>query len=199
LFAYDDQIVDLSSVVSGGSPNAVVEGLVIQELDQEHNLLLEWRSWDHINITDNTYVDLTSNDFELLHCNAIDIDFDNNLLISSRALDEITKIHRITGEIIWRWGGSQNEFTILGNDYPFTHQHCIRSLGNNRYLLYDNGNWSAQYTGSGNISRALEYQMDTINMTVEKKWEFIHPNAYFAPSTGSVQRLPNGNTLINHL
>ena len=42
LFAYDDQIVDLSSVVSGGSPNAVVEGLVIQELDQEHNLLLEW-------------------------------------------------------------------------------------------------------------------------------------------------------------
>ena len=60
----------------------------------------------------------------------------NHFLISSRNLDEITKIHRITGDIIWRWGGSQNEFNFI-NDYPFTGQHTIRSLGNNRYLLFD--------------------------------------------------------------
>jgi len=196
LFAYDDQIVDLSSVVSGGSPNAVVEGLVIQELDQEHNLLLEWRSWDHINITDNTYVDLTSNDFDLLHCNAIDIDFDNNLLISSRSLDEITKIDRLTGEIIWRWGGSQNEFEFI-NDYPFTHQHSIRALGESKYILFDNGNFSAQYTGGVNISRALIYELDTINFIATKLWEFSHPDELFAPSTGGVQMLPNNNILIN--
>ena len=38
-------------------------------------------------------------------------------LVSCRNLDEITKIHRTTGEIIWRWGGSQNDF-IFTNDYP---------------------------------------------------------------------------------
>ena len=198
LIAYDEQPYAMDTVVVGGDPNAIVEGFIIQELDANHNLVFEWKSWDHFHVTDNTYLNLTFGSIRFIHGNAIDIDFDEHFLISSRNLDEITKIHRITGEIIWRWGGSQNEFTNLdSNDYPFTHQHCIRSLGNSRYLLYDNGNYSAQYIGGGNISRALEYQMDTINMTVEKKWEFIHPNAYYAPSTGSVQRLPNGNTLVN--
>ena len=111
-------------------------------------------------------------------------------------MDEITKIHRTTGEIIWRWGGTQNEFTFV-DDYPFTHQHSIRSLGNNRYLLYDNGNYSAQYTGTVNISRAVEYELDTNLMESTKVWEFVHPDSLYTPSIGGAQRLPNGNTLIN--
>ena len=39
--------------------------------------------------------------------------------------------------------------------------------------------------------------MDTSLMTVEKKWEFYHPDSLYGPATGSIQRLPNGNTLIN--
>lgn len=198
LIAYDEQPYAMDTIVVGGDPNALVEGFIIQELDANHNLIFEWRSWDYFHVTDNTYLDLTNSNLQFIHGNAIDIDFDGHFLISSRALDEITKINRTTGEIIWRWGGSQNEFTIIGNDYPFSHQHCIRSLGNNRYLLYDNGNYSAQYTASGNnISRAVEYVIDTNAMTVEKVWEFIHPNSLYAPSTGGVQRLSNGNTLIN--
>jgi hypothetical protein len=138
----------------------------------------------------------TGSSLNFIHANAIDIDFDGHFLVSCRGLDEITKIHRTTGEIIWRWGGSQNEFTFV-NDYPFTHQHSIRSLGNNRYLLYDNGNYSAQYTGTINISRAVEYELDTIGMTAEKVWEFVHPDSLYTPSIGGAQRLPNGNTLID--
>jgi hypothetical protein len=135
-------------------------------------------------------------ELNFIHANAIDIDFDGHFLLCSRNLDEITKINRTTGEIIWRWGGSQNQFEFI-NDYPFTAQHCIRSLGNNRYLMYDNGNYSSQYTGTGNISRAVEYELDTVLMTAEKVWEFIHPDSLFTPSIGGAQRLPNGNTLIN--
>ena len=80
--------------------------------------------------------------------------------------------------------------------YPFTHQHSIRSTGVNRYILYDNGNWSSQYIGV-NLSRAVEYVIDTTLMTVQKIWEFSHPDSLYAPSTGCVQRLPNGNTFIN--
>ena len=196
LFAYDDQVIDLSSVVDGGLTNAVVEGLIIQELDQDHNLLLEWRSWDHFSVTDNIYLNLQSDDINFIHCNAIDLDFDNHILISSRHLDEITKINRYTGEVIWRWGGSQNQFEFI-NDYPFSYQHSIRSLGDNKYLLYDNGNYSDQYNGGVNISRALIYQLDTINFMATKLWEFIHPDELYAPSTGGVQMLPNNNVLIN--
>ena len=117
-------------------------------------------------------------------------------MISSRNLDEITKIHRTNGDIIWRWGGSQNQFEFI-NDYPFTHQHCIKSLGNNKYLLFDNGNFSSNYTGKPDVSRAVEYELDLDAMTATKTWEFIHPDSLFSPSISNVQRLDNGNTLVN--
>jgi hypothetical protein len=197
LFAYDEQPYAMDTVVAGGDPNAIVEGLIIQELDANHNLVFEWKSWDHFHVTDNTYMSpWTGANLNFIHANAIDIDFDGHFLVSCRGLDEITKIHRTTGEVIWRWGGSQNEFTFV-NDYPFTHQHSIRSLGDNRYILYDNGNYSAQYTGTANISRAVEYELDTNLMQATKVWEFVHPDSLYTPSIGGVQRLPNGNTLID--
>jgi len=195
LIAYDDQPFDMSLIVVGGDPNAIVEGFIVQELDANNNLVFQWRSWDHFSVTDNVYLDLTISDINFIHGNAVDIDFDGDFLISSRSLDEITKIDRITGDLIWRWGGSQNQFTFV-NDYPFTHQHSIRSVGVNRYLLYDNGNHSDQHIGV-NLSRAVEYELDTVLMTAEKLWDFSHPDSLYAPSTGCVQRLPNGNTFIN--
>ena len=197
LFAYDEQPYAMDTVVAGGDPNAMIEGLIIQELDANHNLVFEWKSWDHFHVTDNAYFSpWTGANLPFIHANAIDIDFDGHFLISCRGLDEITKIHRTTGEIIWRWGGTQNEFTFV-DDYPFTHQHSIRSLGDNRYILYDNGNYSAQYTGTVNISRAVEYELDTNLMEATKVWEFVHPDSLYTPSIGGVQRLPNGNTLID--
>ena len=197
LIAYDEQPYAIDTIVSGGDPNAIVVGLIIQEIDSNHNVLFEWKSWDHFHITDNIYMNYASmnSPYDFIHANAIDIDFDGHFLISCRGLDEITKIHRTTGEVIWRWGGSQNDFTFI-NDYPFTHQHSIRSLGNNRYILFDNGNHSAQYNGGSNISRAVEYILDTNTMTAEKVWQFIHPDSLYCPSISGVQRLSNGNTLI---
>ena len=196
LFAYDEQPFPMDSLVIGGDPNAVVEGLIIQELDSAQNLLFQWRSWDHFSVLDNTYLDTLGSSFPFIHCNAIDIDFDGHFLISSRNLDEITKINRINGNVIWRWGGAKNQFSSI-NDYPFSRQHCIRSLGDNKYILYDNGNFSAAYLNGSNASRGVEYKLDTILMTAEKTWEFIHPDSIYGSSTGSIQRLPNGNTLIN--
>ena len=100
LFAYDEQPYAMDTVVPGGDPNAIVEGLIIQEMDSNHNLLFEWSSWDHFNITDNVTLDLTNASIPFIHCNSIDIDVDDHLLISSRNLDEITKIHRTSGEIM---------------------------------------------------------------------------------------------------
>ena len=53
-----------------------------------------------------------------MHGNSIEIDDDNHLIISNRRSSEILKINRYSGEIIWRFGGPQNDFTIL-NDSIF--------------------------------------------------------------------------------
>ena len=52
LFAYDPQPYAMDTVVEGGDPNALIEGVIIQELDADHNLLFEWSSWDHFHITE---------------------------------------------------------------------------------------------------------------------------------------------------
>jgi len=63
--------------------------------------------------------------------------------------------------------------------------------------LYDNGNLSDLYTGGIQRSRAVEYKLNLTDFTATKLWEYVHPDSLFTPSIGSVQRLENGNTLIN--
>lgn len=196
LFSYDEQVYATDTISPDGNPNETVIGLVIQELDANHNLLFEWSSWDHFYMSDYSQINFSNSNIDFLHCNAIDIDEDGHFLISNRTISEITKIHRTTGDIIWRFGGDQSDFTFT-NDYPFSNQHCVKSLGNNRYLMYDNGNLSDVYTGGVKRSRAVEYELNLNDLLATKVWDFVHPDSLFTPSIGSVQRLENGNTLIN--
>ncbi len=93
ILSYDPQPVDMSEVIIGGNPNATVIGLVIQEVDNEENVYFQWRSWDHFQITDATDdIDLLASNIDYVHGNALELDMDGNLLLSSRHLDEITKI-----------------------------------------------------------------------------------------------------------
>ncbi len=191
LMSYDSQTVDMSKIVAGGNPNAVVSGLIIQEIDENKNVIFQWRSWDHFQITDATHENLLGNNIDYVHGNAIDLDFDGNVLISSRHLDEITKINRQTGDIIWRLGGKNNQFNFVNDPLKFSHQHAIRKLSNGNYLLFDNGNYHEPP-----FSRACEYRLDEANKTATLVWQFRNSPDVYGGAMGDAQRLPNGNTLI---
>ncbi|MCI0449550.1 MAG: aryl-sulfate sulfotransferase [Chlorobi bacterium] len=192
LMSYDSQPVDMSKIVQGGNPNAIVIGLIIQELDVNKNVVFQWRSWDHFQITDPIYVNLLDSVIDYVHGNAIDRDFDGNILISSRHLDEITKINRITGDVIWRLGGRNNQFTFINDSVRFSYQHGIRRLQNGNIILYDNGN-----NHTPPYSRAVEYTLDEQNLTATLSWQYRNNPAIFGPAMGFAQRLSNGNTLIS--
>jgi len=103
LLGQDYQQVAMDTVVPGGDSNAVVVGQIIQEQDENRNVVFQWRSWDHYKIIDATYdIELTDTLIDYVHANALEVDLDENILISSRHLDEITKIDRQTGNTIWR-------------------------------------------------------------------------------------------------
>lgn len=144
LMAYDPQPVRMDSVVQGGDSTAIVVGLIIQELDAAKNVVFQWRSWDHFQITDATEdIDLTAHTIDYVHGNAIELDTDGNLMISSRHMDEITKINKQTGDVMWRWGGLEsrnNQFTFINDGKTFSHQHHIRRLPNGNVTIFDNGN-----------------------------------------------------------
>jgi hypothetical protein len=191
LMAYDAQTVDMSEIVEGGSPIATVIGLIIQEVDPNDNVLFQWRSWDHFNILDATHMNFTRLQIDYVHGNSIEQDTDGNILICCRHMDEITKINRQTGDIIWRFGGLNNQFTVTNDTLLFTYQHDCRRMANGNVTIFDNGNWHIP-----RFSRAVEYELDEVYMTATLVWQFRDSPDKYSSFMGNAQRLPNGNTLI---
>jgi len=211
MLGYDIQQVDMSEIVEGGYPGAMVVGSIVQELDnpvaatgQERNVIFQWRSWDHYELTD-SYQDLTQSTVNPIHLNSIEMSNDGHLIISSIGLGEVTKINRRTGEIIWRMGGKNNEFTFINEDQAndpvyFMFQHDVRQLDNGNLTMIDNGNNNPN-VGGGDVpvrpyTRAVEYELDETAMTATRVWEYRHDPDIFVGNFGSVQRLDNGNTVI---
>ena len=195
LIAREEKRMDMSQVVTGGNTDALVIGNHIQELDQDKNLVFEWRSWDHYDVRDAQNIDLTGQLIDYVHMNSIAVDYDGQLVVSSRYLNECTKIDRQTGKIIWRLGGANNQFGFINDSLQLAWQHDIRPVPGkpNHYTIFDNGNHRDEKE-----SRVLEYAVDPDRNTVTKVWEYCHPEHLFSFAMGNAQRLGNGNTLINY-
>ena len=192
LLGQDFERVDMSKVITGGNVNANVIGCVIQELDTNKNVIFQWRSLDHYKITDAMPdINLLDTTIDYVHANAVDVDNDGNYLLSARHLDEVTKINKTTGDIIWRFGGKTNQFLFKNDTIGFSHQHHIRRIANGNITMFDNGNLH-----NTQFSRAVEYKLDEINKTTTLVWQYMNNPVTYTPAMGSVQRLDNGNTLI---
>jgi len=195
MLSYDWQQVRMDTIVPGGDSSATVLGLIIQEQDEDKNVVFQWRSWDHFQITDATFdIDLTNATIDYVHGNAIEVDNDGNLLISCRHMDEVTKIDRQTGDIIWRLGGEyceNNQFTFINDPIGFSHQHDIRKLENRNFTVFDNGNLH-----SPQFSRSVEYQLDEVNKFAVLVWEYSNEPLTYSVAMGDARRLPNHNTFI---
>lgn len=193
MLGLEDATVDMSEIVTGGDTAATVLGAVIQEFDASRNLIFEWRSLDpgQIPVTDSPHLDLTANFIDYVHANAIEIDQDGHFLLSSRHLDEITKIDRDSSKIIWRLGGTQNEFEFVNDSTGFNYQHAIRRQANGNITLFDNG-----VLHEPSRSRAVEYELDEENRIATLVWEYRNDPDIYGFAMGYAQRLPNDNTLI---
>lgn len=189
------EMADLRSLMQGGYPAAYVWQTVIQEFTADDELIFQFCGWDHFDIhdVDPAVENPRGISVRFPHMNAIDVDTDGHLLLSSRHLNEITKINRDTGEIIWRLGGAHSDFTFVRDSLNgFKAQHDISALGHDRYLLFDNGNGHTPP-----VSRAVEYELNLQKGTATLTWEFRDTPPKYAHFMGNAQRLPNGNTLIN--
>jgi len=195
----DNRVMDMSAVIPGGMTAAMVSGAVFQERTLGGTTVFEWKSLDHIPVTDATEdVDLAQKTIDYIHINSIHLDTDGNYLVSCRHLDEVLKIDRNTGSVMWRLGGSKskhNQFTILGdteNGFTgFSHQHEVVRTRAGHLIMFDNGNLKPIA-----YSRAVEYELDEALKTARRTWSYRPSKDVFTYSMGSVQELDNGNILI---
>lgn len=195
----EERAVDMSTLVAGGLYDAFVIGAVVQEFDRYGRKTFEWKSLDHISPLEATPdVDLTNKRIDYIHVNSVVEDNDRNFIISCRNLDQVLKISRASGDIIWRLGGSsaaKSDFAILNDDnsgfHGFSHQHTAIRSRNGEIVLFDNGNLRPVP-----FSRAVAYRLDEEQKTATKTWEYISREMQISTTMGSVQELPNGNVLI---
>lgn len=196
LMGQASSVKDMSLIVAGGDTAAEVLDLIVQEFDPEFNLLYTWNSANHFQVTDgnenSSYLDFTEKQIDYVHANGISIDSDTSFLISCRHMDEITKVDRRTGDIIWRLGGKNNQFQFVNDDIGFSHQHGIRSLGNGNILLFDNGNLHFPQ-----LSSAVEYKIDEPNKTATMVERYYRNPAVYSNHSGAVQPVFNGNKIID--
>ena len=151
-----------------------------------HTMVWNWHLFDH------HQPEMDRRDYS--HTNTIEPDLkDGALIISCRNMNQLLKISRQTGEILWRLG--------VGGDFDmdpldlFYHQHSPELQPNGNILLYDNGTHRPESQG-GEFTRALELRIDEQAMTAEAVWSYRYTPDLFCPIWGDADRLSNGNTLI---
>jgi len=194
MISWDDRLVDMDTVIPGGHKGVTVRGNKIQEFTVNNELVREYNTWDYYEITDTyeVFVSLTDPSFiDFVHLNAIELDTDTTMLLCPRNLNEITRVDRVTGEVIWRLGGKNNMFTFINDDIRFSMPHDIRKLPDGNIQLFDNG-----VEHSPQFSSVIEYEVDEAEMTATLVSRFrSDPDDIFGLIMGSARRLENGNVL----
>jgi Arylsulfotransferase (ASST) len=192
LTAYVSKPTDLSEI--GGPKEGMAWGGIAQELDIETGeVLFEWRSLEHVGVEE-TYRKLPEDPntpLDYFHINTIDIDFDDNLLISAKGTSAVYKVDRESGEVLWRLGGKESDFE-MGPGTRTVSQHDARRQRDGTITIFDNGAPPQVHEQSRGI--VVDPDMDGMRATLVR--EFTHPKKLLSTSQGNMQVLPNGNVFV---
>lgn len=169
---------------------------VVQEVDvASGKLLFQWRSDEHIPVTDSYVLPtvLMGGSWDYFHINAISIDpTDGNLVISSRNCWACYKVDRNSGEVIWHLGGKQNDFS-MGPGTRFEFQHDVKLHPGGVMTVFDNGGGPPQ---EANQSKALVLNVNESSRRVTLKHAYEHKPLVYSDALGSVQPLADGRWFV---
>lgn len=176
-------------------PDLQIVANIIQEVKNDQ-VIWQWDGTEYpefytVSIEGNNYTDsLVPQDY--MHMNSMVIDpRDNNLVCSYRNLDQVLKIERNTGKILWRLGGKNGNIPLSATQRP-QRQHDAQLIGDdgNTVLLFDNGNMEDRP-----FSRILEFTLNETTQQVQAFSSYDIP-APFSRFMGSVQKTKSGNYFI---
>jgi hypothetical protein len=206
---------------SATNPNAPTETADVSydrvvEISATNSALLN--SWSLISMLEPTRINylcflLPFYGIDPEHANAVIEDAsDGSLIVSMRNQDSIVKFSR-SGQLKWilgptnNWGAQWQPYLLTPTGTPFAWnyaQHAPVFTPQGTLLFFDDGNCRAEpfappVTDQNNYSRAAEFSVDEINMTVSQVWEYTGTNTdrLYAGLLGNATELPQtGNVLV---
>ncbi len=168
------------------SSKTMIAAPLIQEVNND---TVVWQ-WDgskypefYVNSTlGNKFYD-TTGPHDYAHINSLIIDpRDSNLIVSLHNTNQVIKISRKDGTILWRLGGLNSDFALTADQVFLRQHHATLTDSNQTLLLLDNGEKAARP-----YSRILEFRLDEVNKKVVSFRAYRIPAA-FAGTRGSVQK-----------
>lgn len=130
--------------------------------------------------------------------NSVEKDPSGDYLISMRHTDSVLKISGVSGNVLWRLGGTNSSFHQ--GDFNFSRQHDVRYVKSNRTTtiisLLDNASDPDSQTSqcSSALIIALETETTPMKATLQKR--YIRPDRELSRLRGNFQLLPNGNAFV---
>ncbi|CUS26820.1 thioredoxin [Paucilactobacillus oligofermentans DSM 15707 = LMG 22743] len=143
----------------------------------------------------------------------------NNIIMDSRESNILFIIDHESGAIVWRLGPDYINDPIASDLGQIIGQHSLHMIpqglpGAGNLLLFDNGGWAGYGTpnpgskdGVKNVLRDYSRILEINPVTMKLVWSVtpkelgfsmpVDSNKFYSPYVSNVQRLPNGNTLIN--
>ena len=188
--------------IGGPSDQRVIDGIV-QEVDiRTGRVLLQWDSAAHVPYAD-SYVarpPSPSTPWDWFHINAVHLDTDGNLLVSSRNTWAVFKVDRHTGQVMWQLGGKHSSFTlraapgqVLDRDGKiFAWQHDPEAIGGGEYTIFDD-------ESGGNLigsSRVVTVRLDLATRVATLVKSYDQPEGQVAPLMGNAQTTPGGDIFV---
>ena len=189
---YNEVKADLSSV--GGPVDGRLVTGIVQEVDvASGRVLFEWRSLEHVGLDESFMTHVTkAGNVDYFHLNSIDVDQDDNLLVSARHTSAIYKVDRTSGEVLWRLGGKKSDFAV-DPAASFSFQHDVRRRPDGTITIFDN---NSAAPASGSFSRGIRIKLDMNAMRASLVREYLAPTPRAGWAMGNVQQLEDGGVFI---
>jgi len=156
--------------------NKSVIACIVQEV-KDGKVLWQWDASKYPEFYDNVIFKEEFKDsmsFDYLHANAIALDpKDSNIVISFRRIDQIIKLQRGTGSILWRLGGRNSDFPLL-DEQRFIGQHGVKYNADKETMQFlDNGDAARRP-----FSRLVEFKLDEQNKKVTSYYSYKIPHQF---------------------
>jgi hypothetical protein len=211
--------VDLRALgATYGASECVVDS-VIEEIDPTLPAgsapIWTWNSKDHFDVNETRFPQrfaatgaCVTSTVDLTHVNSIEPQPNGDIVASFRHLDAVARISRSTGNVLWKVGGTTTTKdlpvgakTLAIVDDPLggpARQHSATIAANGNLLMFDNRTPSTTPPSTPiGPARVVEYALDLVGSTARLVRRIDEPLGRSAFGLGSVQRLGDGDTLVN--
>jgi hypothetical protein len=176
---------------------------LVLEVTPDKKVVWDWHMYEHLDInkyckickaTDWTHTNTIQSLPNNRHYDAGDERFKpGNILLSPRNLSYIFIVDKDTKNIVWEYSG---KFTggLAGQHEPHMIEKGLPGEGN--IIIFDNGAPPIKETSQSLEHTGKSYILEIDPATEELVWKYENGEKFYSAFRSSVQRVPNGNTLI---